>query len=277
MKIQRFGFTLIELLVVIAIIAILAAILFPVFAQAREKARAVSCLSNEKQIGLAFMQYNQDNDELFPAGYQQGGAGHFGRGWAGAIYIYAKSQQLFKCPDDPTGNYVGPDGSIAPAESYLANLNLLETSYATPSPASLAQMAAPAKTVLLCEFFGQDVYLTNAAEGNSPVGTGVGTVANAGNYETGYLGGRDASAGNAGYASGQFPNKQGVHNGGSNFLLADGHAKWLNGAKVSSGAWNAANSTDDQMAPCTTGSWSQTSCAAAGVDNSKFAATFSIQ
>src|SRR2546427_11596448 len=71
----RRGFTLIELLVVIAIIAILAAILFPVFAQAREKARMASCLSNLKQIGNGIMMYNQDNDEKFP------NTKAWGRGW----------------------------------------------------------------------------------------------------------------------------------------------------------------------------------------------------
>jgi len=89
------GFTLIELLVVIAIIAILAAILFPVFAQAREKARAITCVSNEKQMGLALLQYIGDNDELFPfLQYYYTGTGTaslYAIDWTDAIYPYVKN------------------------------------------------------------------------------------------------------------------------------------------------------------------------------------------
>ncbi len=117
---QSAGFTLIELLVVIAIIAILAAILFPVFAKAREKARQTACLSNMKQLSLGFVQYAQDYDETLPAA----GAGDaFGSpGWipspngssitapvapggiqAGAIYPYVKSTAVYICPSDSKG------------------------------------------------------------------------------------------------------------------------------------------------------------------------------
>jgi len=114
---RRTGFTLIELLVVIAIIAILAAILFPVFAQAREKARTISCLSNTKQIGLACMMYVQDYDETFFSnpwpgdcaddGYWAGAqAGQPQESWAVDIYPYVKNSQLFKCPSFTGATYI---------------------------------------------------------------------------------------------------------------------------------------------------------------------------
>ncbi|RYX86856.1 DUF1559 domain-containing protein [bacterium] len=108
------AFTLIELLVVIAIIAILAAILFPVFARARENARRTSCLSNQKQIGLGFMQYFQDNDEQFPPNKGE-------TAWPqGAVQPYLKSIQILRCPGDQ-----GPKWSVTPlavaTTSYVLN------------------------------------------------------------------------------------------------------------------------------------------------------------
>lgn len=97
------AFTLIELLVVIAIIAILAAILFPVFAKAREKARQTACLSNEKQIALGLLQYEQDYDEMLPyLWYGTNGGGSALNGnykWMDAVYPYIKSEAVFNCPD----------------------------------------------------------------------------------------------------------------------------------------------------------------------------------
>jgi prepilin-type N-terminal cleavage/methylation domain-containing protein/prepilin-type processing-associated H-X9-DG protein len=104
-KSPRSAFTLIELLVVIAIIAILAAILFPVFAQAREKARAISCLSNTKQIGLGLYMYVEDYDEMMPAAFANvapinGGNSGCPIDFESQIAPYVKNQQLYKCPSD---------------------------------------------------------------------------------------------------------------------------------------------------------------------------------
>src|SRR5690606_2691782 len=102
---SRKAFTLIELLVVIAIISILAAILFPVFARARESARRASCLSNLKQIGIATMMYVQDYDEKYPNGQNQsvtsGPGGAWGTTywyWPQILYPYTKSWQVYFCP-----------------------------------------------------------------------------------------------------------------------------------------------------------------------------------
>jgi prepilin-type N-terminal cleavage/methylation domain-containing protein len=113
---SRSGFTLIELLVVIAIIAILAAILFPVFAQAREKARAITCISNEKQMGLALLQYAQDADDEMPLGDVHDATSgwinasyHFPAAsvdstmaWGNTVQPYIKSTAVFLCPDGIT-------------------------------------------------------------------------------------------------------------------------------------------------------------------------------
>ena len=145
------GFTLIELLVVIAIIAILAAILFPVFARARENARRASCLSNTKQLGLGVLQYTQDYDEKLPSSYDL--SGDEGRNWWGAmIQPYVKSTQLFYCPSDSTHAIANADGFSRYNVSYGYNYNFLNA-VATPAYSgggiALAAINEVSQTVLL--------------------------------------------------------------------------------------------------------------------------------
>jgi prepilin-type N-terminal cleavage/methylation domain-containing protein/prepilin-type processing-associated H-X9-DG protein len=111
----RRGFTLIELLVVIAIIAILAAILFPVFAKAREKSRATACVNNEKQIGTGVSLYMDDWDETYPIVIHQ--PSDIDHAWVEQLYHYVKTRDLNKCPDD---DGFGPDGIHT--TSYLMNV-----------------------------------------------------------------------------------------------------------------------------------------------------------
>ncbi len=184
------GFTLIELLVVIAIIAILAAILFPVFARAREKARQASCQSNEKQISLAMMMYTQDYDECLPivgwvdtAVWPNGATG--GNPWHMKIYPYHKSVQVFNCP---SGSYMWA-GEPSTSIKYGANATLMG------GLCALATIAYPAQTVLVTDSEGSGSY----------------------SVFQNYYGGPSAPR----YMSNR-------HNSGANIIFADGHVKWIN-------------------------------------------------
>jgi len=131
---QRRGFTLIELLVVIAIIAILAAILFPVFAKAREKARQSSCLSNVKQIGLSNLMYVQDYDERFSVG------GYSSlQSWITLVDPYVKNPQIWNCPSQVA--VVPPPISYNDCRSYSQNELLFNV--------KLGTVLSPAETVML--------------------------------------------------------------------------------------------------------------------------------
>ncbi len=253
---KRRAFTLIELLVVIAIIAILAAILFPVFAKAREKARQITCTSNEKQLGLAFIQYVQDNDETYPDATLGAFGIRWGTGWAGAIYPYVKSTGLYKCPDDVTN----PNGTnpVSVPVSYGLNTDITRSDNLS---GKLSALASPAQTVQLFEVAGSAVNVTDPGELGSTgyasmVGNGFNTI----------ICGPDGNncalpyTGSVVYATGVDDNgastyatqpgnwnsqQQGRHTGGSNYLMADGHAKFVLPGRVSAGD-NAPTATSVQ-------------------------------
>lgn len=178
---RRPGFTLIELLVVIAIIAILAAILFPVFARARENARRASCQSNLKQIALGIMQYTQDYDEYLPKEAPRGDAmletgfpaalsgGQYIHMWMHSIHPYVKSAQVFNCPsanysyvNNYTGAYLartsyGYNHYLSGLSSATVGVNLaaipnvsttvmvVDTSYYVAGPENTCQISTPAQ------------------------------------------------------------------------------------------------------------------------------------
>lgn len=265
MKQKHSGFTLIELLVVIAIIAILAAILFPVFAQAREKARQASCLSNAKQIGLAAMMYAQDYDEIMPETGWQGPCSDPLTGAPGDAFYsgvqsfpiasapYIKNWDIFKCPSDSQfggfnkpnsfcyeaqliqaefpGAYPGikdvPDAmrKVLPL-SYAANY-FLAGAYATPTQAGV--MGAKMRPIA-----------SYASPANLFYTADVGAVATANGwiFAAWYIA--------PGYGNGTTDTrwrKGQRHAEGRNWTFCDGHAKWLKDP-----AWRRADGTNRTQA-----------------------------
>ena len=198
---SRRGFTLIELLVVIAIIAILAAILFPVFAKAREKARQSSCLSNLKQLGLSILSYSQDYDEKFPLAVAGGPTP--------PIYLlseiinpYIKNTQIWMCPSKQgsvdlsalgkTNLSYAPDvGTLIPAGNATGG-RLFGAPVAGTSSASLGAVDQPSQTPMMCDAVG---------------------------------------AISAAFVSTVNPDPR--HNDGINLVYVDGHAKWDRVERVS--------------------------------------------
>ena len=289
------GFTLIELLVVIAIIAILAAILFPVFQKVRENARRTQCLSNEKQIGLGVIQYQQDADEKNPGGINGYGGGS---GYAGQIYPFVKSTGVFQCPDDSTHDTASASLALNANTSVIAPA-CLAANYSgccamTADSASLAQYNSPSKTVLVFEVQNSKYYDVsteinhlNASPpgtadycGGSPSGNGLGGAYSPNGYN-GTANARTSTDTYMHYATGilngvtqnlgAFMGPDGRHAPGANYVMADGHAKYLRPTQVSPG--NNANGERDQQMNNTT---------AAGTSGSfdgtnQPAATFSIR
>jgi prepilin-type N-terminal cleavage/methylation domain-containing protein/prepilin-type processing-associated H-X9-DG protein len=159
-KLKKFAFTLIELLVVIAIIAILAAILFPVFGRARENARRSSCASNMKQIMLGEMQYTQDYDERYATTHinvNGKSANHFQ-----IIFAYVKSTQIFVCPSDTVQDLPNWGSSVTPGYqpifpvSYGINLNVNDAGGAVDGiGTAISKYISPSTTVLLVDGISQ--------------------------------------------------------------------------------------------------------------------------
>ena len=207
---MRKGFTLIELLVVIAIIAILAAILFPVFARARAKAQQNSCLSNLKQLQLGMLMYASDNSQMYPpgqvggtftSGLPAGGAGAVD--WPSEIYPYVKNVQIFMCPSDQTTT-----GSIVWAGTANTVTNLSYAANNACSAALDAIISYPSEMLCMMDAIQPNGFV----QYNQPLATELGQIC----------------------TSGLATNAR--HNLGINTSYMDGHAKWISLASIPDGS-----------------------------------------
>jgi len=212
------GFTLIELLVVIAIIAILASILFPVFARARENARRTSCISNLKQMGLATMQYTQDYDEGLPVAlygvpttyaYPDGQAWQSGiLYWPQMIYPYHKSSQVFYCPSSPDPNLTNPRRLNYGANEVVITYNTV----ASTTPLKVAAIISPASTYMMMDASDIRINPLHAIAVNAPY----------------YMPGLGEAGGSCPTTINNYSDcRGGRHFGGVSVVFADGHVKWL--------------------------------------------------
>jgi prepilin-type N-terminal cleavage/methylation domain-containing protein/prepilin-type processing-associated H-X9-DG protein len=222
MKRKPNGFTLIELLVVIAIIAILAAILFPVFAQAREKARSASCLSNVKQMALGAYMYSQDyDDQVVPRTVMFPGMAA-GLPWQSLILPYVKNNNVYRCPNLPPTSNIRTSGYACNCTHVVIDLNnALPGTQTTPN---LAQFGTTADVIMFGDGQGAPkAQFPNGPEANygheclycpeGPEFTGR-PVGNApyGGYHSDFLWHKGITA---------------RHLGGGNMAFLDGHAKWV--------------------------------------------------
>lgn len=243
---SRSAFTLIELLVVIAIIAILAAILFPVFAQAREKARQASCMSNGKQMGLAVLQYVQDYDESTPMACGYTGEGYsnwWDASWVTMVQPYVKNIGVFRCPSDGAEQTSNADNWVRDAISYSANSYIVwedgirARGAFTPGgdwnvpPINQADIIRPADTIMIAERHNEDMQTRSATTARSREGNGFrGTPPFTGvDWMNGWFGYGEIPDGSR-PANGAYPNgPEGTvtfkHSGMANFIFCDGHVK----------------------------------------------------
>ncbi len=201
------GFTLIELLVVIAIIAILAAILFPVFARARERARQTSCLSNIRQITTGTLMYAQDYDDRLPrSGYWEETADpRWMLHWYDAIMPYLMNEQILNCPSSRSTNPRDWNyGFVVQITGYATHTFAFEhpdgTSIpATPAPVLMAEIDSPSERVFVSDAHHFNTMVTFWYRTDSP----------------------HDQVGGAWYWV------DGRHNGGANLGFVDGHARWM--------------------------------------------------
>ena len=244
----RSAFTLIELLVVIAIIAILAAILFPVFARARENARRSSCQSNLKQIGVGLMQYTQDYDERLPVlrdtgPYLGNGSAY---GWVQIIQPYFKSYQIFQCPSEPTSgavnitqpwaNAFSPSGTASESN----HTDYWYSRFAGNPPGEYAQGAAipkiqnPSVSILVGELNPAKTspnggYMGLQANAEYPVYTSSASGEACGIARVGATEPGDANCSNDVLLDREAAKR---HLEGANYLFADGHVKFQKPAQI---------------------------------------------